>query len=461
VEPSPYRRAAVVATDDRRDASAQWAAASLEFPPVFGRALLRFALALPLWALALAGCGADAPRHDPRLHGGRLTIYGSLPQRGPWRAVAADMLDAERLALAQDGGRIGRYRVRLVALDAATPGAGRSDPAQISQNARRAAKDPRTVAYLGELATGTSAISIPLTNEAGILQVSPLDTAMALTTSSLAVAGSPERYYPKLRDVGRTFARVVPSDRRQADALLTAMRLNGVRRLAILTDEDPSGRALAVNLRAKARAAGVAVVAREEVDEHALQHDDTVARVDAADPDAAHDATGARPGAARLWQELIRADPRLELYAPASLADPAFVVGLGPAAAVAHVTEPVYEANEGGPVAQRFIRAFERRYDRVPVAEARYGYEAMRSVLAAIRAAEAAADDGQITRHAVVTAYFETAPRDSVLGPYAIDAMGDTSLSRWGAFRVVEGTAGEAGGRLRFAGGLTGASGER
>lgn len=430
---------------------------------MFGRALLRFALTLPLGALAVAGCGGGDGQPEPQLRSRQLTIYSSLPQRGPLQKVAADVQAAERLALDQDGGRIGRYRVRLVALDASTRDAGRSDPAQISQNARRAAKSVRTVAYIGELATGSSAISIPLLNEAGILQVSPLDTAMAYTTRSLAVAGSPERYYPKLRDVGRTFARVVPSDRSQVDALLTDMRRNGVRRLALLTDEDPSGRALATNLRAKARGDGIAVVAREEIDVHATRHDDAVGRIREAAPDAALDATGARPGAARLWRELHAADPLLALYAPASLADPAFVAGLGPAATVAHVTRPVYDALAGdGPAVRRFIHDFRRRYGRVPAAEARYGYEALRGVLAAIRRAEADAD-GPITRRAVVRAYFETAVRDSVLGRYAIKPDGDTTLARWGAFRAVEGTAGEAGGRLRSAGTLSGgrSSGER
>jgi branched-chain amino acid transport system substrate-binding protein len=414
---------------------------------VSGRAPLRFALTLALGALALAGCGSGERQGEPRLRGTQLTVWSSVPQRGPLRAVAADVLDAERLALAHDGGRVGRYRVRLIALDASTPDVGRSDPAQISQNARRAAASMRTVAYLGELATGSSAISIPLTNEAGILQVSPLDTAMAYTTRSLAVAGSPERYYPKLRDEGRTFARVVPSDRTQADALLTAMRRDGVHRLAILTDEDPSGRALATTLRAKARAAGIAVVAREEVDEHAARHDDAIARIRAADATAVLDATGTRVGAARLWRELHAADPLLELYAPASLADLSFVAGLGPAAEVAHVTQPVYEAGSGdAPAVRRFVDAFRRTYGRVPAPEARYGYEAMRGVLAAIRRAEAATD-GPVTRRAVTRAYFATAVRDGVLGPYAIQPDGDTTLDRWGAFRVV-------GGRLRFAGGV-------
>jgi branched-chain amino acid transport system substrate-binding protein len=418
---------------------------------VSGRSLLRIVLALLACTIVLGGCGGGAGQPDPPLRASALAIYSSLPERGPLHIVADDVLEAERLALAQDGGRVGRYHVRLFALDASTPGAGRSDPSQISQNARRAARNPRTVAYLGELATGTSAISIPLLNEAGILQVSPLDSALALTTRSLAVAGSPERFYPKLKDVGRTFARVVPSDRSQADALLTAMRQAGVRRLAILTDEDPSGRALATNLRAKARAAGIAVVSREEIDVRTRQHEDAIARVLEAQPDAAFDATGARPGAARLWRELMAADPRLQLYAPASLADPSFVAGLPPiAAAAAHVTRPVLELrSSGGAAAQRFARAFAARYGYVPSQEARYGYEAMRSVLAAIRRAQRDASDGVVTRGAVVRAYFGTAVHGGVLGSYAIDAAGDTSLRRWGAFRVV-------GGELRFAGALEG-----
>jgi len=404
--------------------------------PVSGRALLRIALMLSLLALALAGCGGSA-KPDPQLPGARLDVYSSLPTRGPLSAVATETLDAERLALAQDGGRAGRYRVRLVALDASTPGLGRSDPGQISLNARRAAQDPQAVAYLGELATGTSAISIPLTNEAGILQVSPLDTAMALTSTSVEIAGSPERYYPKLKDNGRTFARVVPSDRGATDALLAAMSRTGVRRLALLTDEDPSGRALASDLAAKAPAAGIAVVIRQEVDEQGPLDTGAVAQVLALHPDAVLDTTVARLGAAGLWRALAADDPQLELYAPVSLADRDFLADLGAAAALAHVAAPTPHAD--GPAARAFSHAFAARYGYVPSRAARYGYEAMRGVLAAVRRAERSARDGRVTRAAVVRAYFRTDVRDGVLGPYAIERTGDTTLRDWSVLAVARG----------------------
>jgi branched-chain amino acid transport system substrate-binding protein len=392
--------------------------------------------------LAIAGCGGggDEPEeHERTLRGTRLTVYSSVPLHGPARATAADVLDAQRLALAHDGGSVGRYEVRLAVRDAATLRTAGSDPSQISANAREAAKRPQTVAYLGELTTGFSAISIPLLNAAGILSVSPLDTAMTLTTGSLAVTGSPDRFYPKLEEVGRTFARVVPSDRSQVDALLRYMAEEDVRRLALVTEEDPSGRALATLVRTKARGVGIAVVAREEIDVHAREHDEAIARIAAAAPDAVLDATGPRLGAARLWRELEAIDPSVRLFGPASRIDPVFVAALGPAAGAARLTRPVLGAGAGPRAARRFARAFAARFERRPAPEAVYGYEAMRSVLAAIRAAERRAPDGLLTRADVVRAYFGPGTREGVLGRYAIDASGDSSLRRWGAFRVVDG----------------------
>lgn len=398
-------------------------------------------------ALAVAACGGKPQEEDPRLRGEWLTIYSSLPQHGPGGPVAADVLAAQRLALEQAGARAGPYRVRIVALDASSPVEGRTDPTRISENARRASADETTIAYLGELANGMSAVSIPLLNEAGILQVSPLDGAMTLTTGSSAATGTPERFYPRLDDVGRTFARVVPSDRSQAAALLAFMRAERVRRLAVLTDEDPNGRALAELVRTRAPEAGVTLVAREEIDIHAREHADAIARVVEARPDAVLDATGGRAGSARLWRELARGVPEGLLFAPASLADPDFLAHLGPAESRARITRPRHVGRVQEPGARRFERAFRERFGRRPAPEARYGYESMRSVLAALERAAGEASDGRVSRADLVREYFRTSVRDGVLGAYAIDAVGDTSLERWGAFRVLDG-------ELRFAGPL-------
>src|SRR5204862_2081115 len=146
-------------------------------------------------------------------------------------------------ALADAGGQAGRYRVRLVVLDSARPGGRPWDPGQLSANASRAAHDRSAIAYLGELNYGASAVSIPVTNAAGLLQVSPGDGLASLTRTPPGELqrGGPIRYYPTGR---RSFMRLVPDDVLAARALLDVGELAHSRRIAVITDEVNYGEEL-------------------------------------------------------------------------------------------------------------------------------------------------------------------------------------------------------------------------
>ena len=113
-------------------------------------------LRLPRAALALgvAACGGKQRQHEQRRRraAGRttLTIYSSLPLQGDSRPQSEDVVNGEKLALAEAGGRSGQFTIKYVALDDATAAAGESDPGQTSADARKAAQDASTIAYLGE-----------------------------------------------------------------------------------------------------------------------------------------------------------------------------------------------------------------------------------------------------------------------------------------------------------------------
>ena len=132
----------------------------------------------------------------------------------------------------------------------------------MSANARRATQDPRTVAYIGELDTGASAVSIPVLDQKGILQVSPADGLAGLTRRQGATRGEPEKYYP---DPRRNFARVAPPDNRQAAALAAYMKELGVTRLYVVNDGSGYGVALAEAVMVDAAALGIGVVADETI----------------------------------------------------------------------------------------------------------------------------------------------------------------------------------------------------
>jgi branched-chain amino acid transport system substrate-binding protein len=70
-------------------------------------------------------------------------------------------------------------------------------------------------------------------------------------------------------------------------------------------------------------------------------------------------------------------------------------------------------------------------------ADALYGYEAMSVALAAIRNAGLRGND----RLTVVDRFFAIKNRESVLGRYSIEPDGETTLSRYGVDRVLDGQA--------------------
>ena len=71
---------------------------------------------------------------------------------------------------------------------------------------------------------------------------------------------------------------------------------------------------------------------------------------------------------------------------------------------------------------------------RSPVASGAYGYEAMAVVLDSIRRAGARA-----TPRRGLDAFFDTEDRDSVLGTYSIDEVGNTTLGRLAGYRLAGG----------------------
>lgn len=389
-------------------------------------------------ALAVAGCGNSGATTNPDVvRGGTLTIYSSGPLTGRQRERAADAVRGERLALREAGGRVGRFRIRLVALDDASPTTGLWDPDRVSANARRAAEDPTTIAYLGEFAAGASAIAIPILNERQILTVTPGDTVAGLTTTAGAASGEPDKYYPTET---RTFGRILPADDRQAAALTKAMRADGARRLVVIDDDTLYGRTLGLRVLRTARRVGITPVQGITVDAKrtplSLDDQTALARdVAAARPDAVLLAGAAWAGGSALFDSVAEAVPGARLYGPGALAaDSAFVRGLGPAARVTTLTDPQLPA-ASLPGGRAFARRFERAFARAPGPAAAYGHEAMAATLAAIRAAAPRSND----RPAVVAAFFALRDRRSALGRYSITGDGDTTVGAYALVRPAGG----------------------
>jgi branched-chain amino acid transport system substrate-binding protein len=391
--------------------------------------------ALAAIAAATAGCGGVSVSGASEATGNQLAIYSSLPLQGPAAAIAVETVNGERLALADAGGRVGRFRVGYVSLDDANPTSGKLDPGVTASNAKQAAQDTSTIAYLGEYGSAATAVSLPLINAAGILQVSPASPYVGLTSSLDAGQYEPQRFYPSGR---RTFGRLQPGDPGQAAAQASLMRSLGVRSVYVIDDQNPFEVPLAQIVIADALRDGIAVAGHDSVAVGAgtvfTSEVEKVARTGA---QAVFFAGGPDPGAIALWRALHVANPHTLLLGSSAMVSESFTSAIGDAQASTYLTTPVLDAASYPAAAARVLSDYRRHFGAPPGPYALYGYEAMSVVLAAIRRAGARGND----RLAVIASFFATHNRASVLGSYSIQPDGETTLARYGVDRVRNGKA--------------------
>jgi branched-chain amino acid transport system substrate-binding protein len=329
--------------------------------------------------------------------GTTLTVYASAPPGVAGSQAAADVLAAEQLAYRQAGSKLGSFKLQFAKLTGS----------KVSDNARTAIEDTSSIAYLGELDPGLSAESLGITNAQDLLQVTPTDTAAALTQTNSSVPGAPNRYYESLGTYGRTFARVVPTTSLEAKAQVQEMQALNVSKLYVGIDGSQYGRAIAQAVRTDAASASITVVP-------------SMSGADAAFFGASSDAV-----AARMFNSAASSAPTLKLFGPSALDDAAFASQLSSARNV-FVSSPGFLTKDLSATAvSQFLKPFQDTYHRTPSPQAIFGYEAMSAVVSVLHKAGAAAND----RDTVVKDFFAIRNRDSVLGTYSINVNGDTSIA--------------------------------
>jgi len=378
------------------------------------RRVLATAAALAV-AAALGGCGSGSGSVERIISrggtvgGSTLTVYSLLQQ--PGLGAAKDMVDAQKLALFEARGTAGAYPINFIAIDEGRAG-GEDGAVEAAVALRDAIADPQLTVMIGPSGSDTAMAAVPLLNSAGILEVTTGAGYPGFTDR--VGPGEPERWQVGGR---RTLARLTGDDRAQAPALLAAARAaagGGDVRVAIEQEPGAVGDAMVAALRR----AGARVVE------------------DAAAADAVIYAGEDPVNAAGVADGLAREAPDAAIVLPDALTRAGVAGRLGAAARRRAVL--VSSAPEPGstPALRAFERRFRERYGRTAGPYAAVGYEAMRSVLAAI----ARAGDGAGSRQAVIDAYLDPAPRRStLLGDYAIGADGRVEPARFTAFRLTGG----------------------
>jgi branched-chain amino acid transport system substrate-binding protein len=387
--------------------------------------------ALAAAILVVSGCGGDQSRGG-EVSGDTLTIYSSLALQGPHAEQARGIIEGEKLALSEAGGKAGSFKVNFASRDDATAGDSRGpgwSPGRTSDNASKAAEDARTIAYVGEFDSGASAVSIPITNEAGFVQITPAATAVGLTKLVPgADKGEPDKYYPS---DDRTFARVIPADDVQASAAASWAKSLGARRVFLIDDKSVGGLGLVEQFRVAAeRSGGLQIVGQKGMDPRADDYRGFAKDVAVKRPDLVYFGGGVESNARALWRDLAAALPHARLMGSAGLLSPDFYRGL--VSEQTFITSAAQDPRQLPPQGQRFVRDYRREFGHEPDPYAAYGHAAMSLLLDAIRRAGESAN----RRQEIVRRVFETSNFRSAVGTFSIDDNGDTSLDRVAGYRV-------------------------
>jgi branched-chain amino acid transport system substrate-binding protein len=386
-------------------------------------------------AIGVTACGSDNGGGGGGGGGKKVTIYSSLPLQGTSRPQNLDVIKGMKLALKQAGNKGGDCTITYKSLDDATAQAGQWDPGATSANARKAAQDKSAVAYLGEFNSGASAISIPITNEANLQQISPANTALELTKNpGPGGKGAPQKYYPSGK---RTYARVVPADHIQGAALADWMKELGVKKLYILNDKQVYGSGVAKTTSDAAKLRNIQVLGNEGIDPKAANYRSLATKIKGTGADAVFFGGITNNNAAQLFKDLGAALPNAKLFGPDGVAETTFTKELPKNVADrTYITVATVNPKDYGPEGQKFFKDFKAAYgESSPQPYAIYGYEAMSLTLDAMKRAGSKCGD----RQAVIDQVYKTKNKKGVTGTYSVDKDGDVNLNQFGRHLVKNG----------------------
>jgi branched-chain amino acid transport system substrate-binding protein len=426
-------------------------------------------------ALALSACGSQhKPPATTRTASGKpsakskqtVYIYSSLPHNGPEATASAQIESGIRLALHGTHLSVPGFRIRYEALDDSIVKRSRRgkipvfkgtgwNPQQTLKNAERAARQPQAVAYIGDLDSGATMLSLPILNEAGIAQLTPGSGYPGLTDSyakyGITQSGEPDKYYPQPST--RTLLRLIPNDTVQASAALQVLRAGGCQRFSAWRFAPKFGPKM---LEAQALFNSVIAIAPKYHMTYkpapALSSSTKYfSYADALKPDQLHCAVmvgTVTPAAVMLTTEL-----RLQLVTPivgtSGFCGSSWVRGISSylhknAAEVKNVVSGLYCTTPVRPVTEaqypttrkfvgHFISVFRHRYHRKPLAYDYYGYVAAELVIAALKDVAPNED----ARQQVTSGLFGSLPSIE-LNTYTFDDSGDLGSSAYGVDSFVD-----------------------
>lgn len=343
---------------------------------------------------------------------------GTIVYSAPLALQSTDIsVQSVMLALEEHNYKAGDINLLLTVLDDGDEtGAWIEDKEK--QNAEAAVANPSTIAYLGPLNSGAAKISMPILNEAGIVQISPSATWPGLTKGGF-LPGEPGMFYPSGT---RHFVRVSTTDDLQGPAGAEWANSLGFKKVFVVDDNDPYGIGIANLFANEAKNIGMDVVSRTTITPEPRVYEQVAEDIIAADVDLVYYGGLTPNGGPELLKYLRESGSKTKFMGPDGIFEQDFIDRAGSAAEGVFVTvigaPPEKSKN---PKAKEFLLKYRAKYNSDPDVFGALAYDATLALISAIERA------GVVDRKAILKEMVGTEYHSGIFGTWSFDSEGDTT----------------------------------
>jgi len=361
-------------------------------------------------ALVVTGCGSTAG--TPAATGAKVTIGIGAPLTDGAVALGKGMVRGANLAIAQanESQEVKDLKLTIASVE----GDDKGDPTTGGNVATQFASNPTLVGVMGHLNSGVTRVAVKIYNQANIVQVSPANTAVDLTTMGMA-----------------NYFRVCTIDSVQGPAGADyAFKVGGKKKAFVVDDSTPYGVGLADEWAKQFAADGGVVAGREKTSDKDTDFKSLVTKIKAAGPDIVYYG-GIYNSGALLSKQLKEGGLNIPLMGGDGLFDAEYIKLAGAVIAKGDLATSVGLPLDQMPKGQDFKAAFDKAYPGEAIAAYdAYSFDAANVIIKAIVSVAKSMGVDKVTttegKKAIIAEVAKT-NFEGVTGTVAFDAKGDTT----------------------------------
>jgi branched-chain amino acid transport system substrate-binding protein len=355
--------------------------------------------------------------------GGTIEIGIDLPVSGADASIGVPTQNGAVLAIEEankNGFTGGVFKLQASLLDDAVQ--GKHDPAAGAQNVKTFIADSAVLAMVGPFNSNVAKSEIPLTNDAGLAQISPSNTNDGLTVGEDA---------KKLRTAHpdtNAYFRVCTKDSRQGGALAQFAQKLGFKKIFIIDDNETYGKGLADNFETAYKQLGGTSLGHEHITANQQDFKALLTKVHSTSPDAVFFGGNTSTGGGLLRRQMadvgMTATPFMGGDGISDTAE--FVKEAGPMSQNVYYSFAAPDADKL-PSAKAFVAAYKARFHTDAGPYSAPAFAATQIIIAAIE--KAVKDDGgkMPARAEVLKNIAATTNYPTPIGKIGFDANGDTT----------------------------------